>query len=156
MHLPLPESGRVICYSYLWYSQSAVGLEDGEKARPCVILRAVEKDGKTRVIVLPITTLQPAQLRDAVEIPAAVARHLGLVDKPMWVICSDANEFDWAGPDLCAVTNKNPATCDYGMLPPALFRSIVNVFMRIVKEHQSGQDTSQAQVVTLKVVKRTG
>jgi len=48
---------------------------------------AVERaaDGPTFVTVLPVTHSAPAAVGDAVEIPAAIKRHLGLDQERSWM-----------------------------------------------------------------------
>jgi len=101
--LPLPEPvpGLVIRYSYLWSDEHELGREEGRKDRPCaIVLTAEERDGARPVTVLPITHSPPADDHLAVEIPIEVKRRLGLDDARSWVILSEANRFDWPGPDL--------------------------------------------------------
>jgi PemK-like, MazF-like toxin of type II toxin-antitoxin system len=83
MAIPTPEVGLVISY----YEHQA-GREEGRKDRPCVIALAVEQrnDSTIVVTVLPITHRQPVDPADAVEIPAAVKRHIGLDDNRSWVV----------------------------------------------------------------------
>jgi hypothetical protein len=72
--LPDPVPGLVIRYSYLWHAEHARGREEGQKDRPCAIVAAIrtDADGKTRVLVLPITHSPPEAPEYAVELPASV------------------------------------------------------------------------------------
>lgn len=81
MALPKPQLGLVISYAYLWHHEHRVGEDEGRKNRPCVIVRAVghRKDGLV-VTVVPITHAPPTKDVAAIELPAAVKRHLGLDD----------------------------------------------------------------------------
>ena len=83
MPIPTPEPGLVISYAYLWHHEHEAGREEGRKDRPSVIVLAVERSANdmTVVVVLPITHAAPADPTAAVEIPAAVKRHLGLDDE---------------------------------------------------------------------------
>ena len=77
MPLPVPEPGLVVNYSYLWHSEYEQDQEEGLKDRPCaIILVAEDAAGETLVTVVPITHSAPAS--EAVEIPLAVKRRLGL------------------------------------------------------------------------------
>jgi hypothetical protein len=115
--------GLVVSYAYLWTTEHRRGREDGVKDRPCVVVLAVEEaDGKQRVTVAPITHSEPANPDEAVEIPLTTKRRLGLDDARSWIAVSEVNRFAWPGPDLRPVA---PETFDYGVLPPALFRQLL-------------------------------
>jgi monoterpene epsilon-lactone hydrolase len=118
MPIPTPEPGLVISYAYLWRYEHDVGQEEGRKDRPSVIVLAIEReaDGTTIVTVLPITHSPPADPAGAVEIPAAVKRHLRFDDDRSWIIVSEGNEFDWPGYDLRKIGTGD--RYDYGFLPP--------------------------------------
>ena len=66
----------------------------------------------TVVVVLPITHTPPADPAAAVEIPAAVKRHLGLDDARSWIVVAEGNEFDWPGYDLRKIGRSD--RYDYG------------------------------------------
>jgi hypothetical protein len=59
------------------------------------------------------------------EIPLAAERRLGLDDARSRVVVSEGNAFTWPGPDLRAIA---PDRFDYGFLPPALFRQVLDRF----------------------------
>lgn len=122
MSLPDPQLGLVISYSYLWHYEHRAGREEGRKVRPCVIVLAVENagEGTTLVRVVPVTHRLPDNASAAVELPAAVKRHLGLDDERSWVILDELNEFVWPGFDLRPVPGRR-GRFDYGLLPPRLF-----------------------------------
>jgi hypothetical protein len=102
MPIPTPEPGLVISYAYLWHHEHQAGQEEGRKDRPSVIVLAVERavNDTTVVVVLPITHNPPTVPASAVEISAAVKRHLGLDDERSWIVVAEGNEFDWLGYDL--------------------------------------------------------
>lgn len=126
MALPKPERGLVISYGYLWRFEYERGREEGVKDRPCVIILAVEDRGDRRVVtVAPITHVPPAMPEAAVEIPLATKRRLGLDEARSWVVVSEGNTFAWPGPDLRPIA---PDRFDYGFLPPALFRQVLERF----------------------------
>lgn len=101
MTLPIPEAGLVICYSYLWHREHERGQEEGAKDRPCVVVVAlVGADGIERVLVVPVTHTLPAVAGEAMEIPAAVKRRLGLDGERSWIVLVESNEFVSPGPDL--------------------------------------------------------
>ncbi|SRR6266446_3169000 len=84
MPIPTLEPGLVISYAYLWHTEHEAGHEEGRKDRPSVIVLAVERQADDSMVVtlLPITHTAPVDPASAVEIPAAVKRHLGLDDDP--------------------------------------------------------------------------
>jgi hypothetical protein len=126
MAFPTPEPGLVLNYAYLWHEEHRVGLEEGRKDRPSVIVLCVtrEDDQAVVVTVLPITHSAPAGATDAIEIPRAIKNHLGLDDARSWVVVTEGNDFIWPGYDL----RKVPKSDDYayGFLPPRFFAEIVN------------------------------
>lgn len=128
MAIPVPEPGLVVSYAYLWDREARDGQEEGRKDRPCVIALAVQRqqDGETWVTVLPVTHSAPADAAAAVEIPAAVKRHLGLDDERSWVVVSEGDQFVWPGYDLRKV--RGSGRYDHGFLPPRFFARILAAF----------------------------
>jgi hypothetical protein len=123
--LPAPEPGLVIGYAYLWYSEFLQGREEGRKDRPCaIVLTTSEAEEQTVVIVVPITHTPPEYVDEAVEIPPATKRRLGLDAARSWAIVSEVNRFTWPGPDLRPVSRSETDRFDYGFVPPSLFRQI--------------------------------
>jgi hypothetical protein len=115
----------VISYAYLWHSEHLRGRQEGIKARPCaIVLTSAASKGGLAVAVVPITHSLPAGFDEAVEIPRATKRRLGLDDASSWAIVNEVNLFLWPGSDLCPVSRDEPGKYDYGFLPPALFRQI--------------------------------
>lgn len=101
MSLPKPEPGLVIRYSYLWVREHREGREEGTRDRPfAIVLTSRHHDGETQVLVVPVTHSPPENFADALELPLAVKRHLGLDSERSWVVLSESNLFDWPGPDL--------------------------------------------------------
>lgn len=131
-----PENGYVISYSYLWANESNAGREEGRKDRPCAIVLTRHDDIKgTRVRVLPVTHLSPADGTPAIEIPAMTKARLGLDSKRSWIILNEVNEFTWPGYDVRTVGNTGSPY--YGPLPPDFFNKIIaslrQVRIRITK-----------------------
>lgn len=128
MPIPTPEPGLVISYAYLWHHEHEAGHEEGRKDRPSVIVLAVERPANdtTVVVVLPITHSPPDDPAAAVEIPAAVKRHLGLDDGRSWIVVAEGNEFDWPGYDLRKIGRTDRH--DYGFLPPRFFNQVIQAF----------------------------
>jgi hypothetical protein len=131
MPLPAPQRGLVISYAYLWHHEHRNGLEEGRKDRPCVIVLAADRtENGMMVTVVPVTHAPPSKPASAVEIPAAVKRHLGLDADRSWVILDEGNRFAWPGYDLRPVPGVRDRY-DYGFLPPRLFAELVERFRAI-------------------------
>jgi hypothetical protein len=128
---PEPVAGLVIRYAYLWRREYLKGQEEGLKARPCAIILAKQiVEGETQIIVLPVTHEAPARPEDAVEIPAETKRRLGLDEDRSWIILTEANSFDWPGPDLRPTDpSAEPTDIVYGPLPHKLFEQIRDKFL---------------------------
>ena len=125
MPLPTPEPGLVISYAYLWHREQAAKRTEGAKDRPCVIVLKVERrDDLVIVTVSPITHRQPSAGAAALELPAAVKRHLGLDSEKSWIVLDEINQFVWPGFDLRPIRGRN-GRIDYGLLPPKLFARLV-------------------------------
>ena len=125
MTLPKPEAGLVIRYSYLWLREHREGREEGTKDRPCAIILALrDDDGETQVLVVPVTHSPPDNLTAALELPPAVKQHLGLDAERSWVVLSESNLFDWPGPDLRRVGDRDDSSVAYGFLPPRFFAEL--------------------------------
>lgn len=135
MRLPEPEPGLVIRYSYLWATEHDEGREEGIKDRPCALIAAVKTtgDGKTRVLVVPITHSTPVST-EAVEIPLPIKMRLELDPDRSWIILSEANEFIWPGPDLRPMPGDDIATVSYGYLPPRFFAVVRRRFLEIFRQ----------------------
>ena len=137
MPIPTPEPGLVVSYAYLWHYEYEAGQEEGRKDRPSVIVLAVERqaDNTAIVTVLPITHTPPALPASAVEIPAAVKRHLGLDNHRSWIVVAEGNEFDWPGYDLRKIGGGD--RYDYGFLPPRFFNQVRNAFVAWHRAHKA-------------------
>src|SRR5665213_2413725 len=123
MPIPAPEPGLVISYAYLRHHEHEAGREEGRKDRPSVFVLRVERPANDTpiVVVLPITHADPS----AIEIPAAIERHLGLDDERSWAVLAEGNEFDWPGYDL---RKGGGSDRHYGFLPPRFFNSVIEAF----------------------------
>lgn len=127
MTWPVPHPGLVIRYSYLWEREARQGREEGVKDRPCAIVLVLLRAGEHPIVrVLPVTHTPPHNPADALEIPLATKRRLGLDWDRSWVALSEANDFVWPGPDLRPAVNGDPQSVVYGVLPPG--------FMRVLRE----------------------
>ncbi len=129
MAIPSPELGLALNYAYLWHEEFRSGREEGRKNRPTVIVlcSTQAEDQTTIVTVLPITYAEPKHANEAVEIPQAIKKHLGLVDERSWIIIAEGNEFIWPGFDLRKVPNTDAD--DYSYLPPRFFDQVRDAFV---------------------------
>ena len=131
MTLPDPLPGLVIRYAYLWRDEASQGLEDGRKERPCaVVLSARSVDGRTVVLVAPITHAPPHRPELAIELPETTKRRLGLDDQRSWIIANDLNRFVWPGVDLRPI-GRGSQTFAYGFLPSTLQRELRDKVMEL-------------------------
>lgn len=124
--------GHVFRYSYLWHWQHLEGREEGDKDRPCLVLALVTtlEDGTPIVRVLPISHSPPVRADEAIEIPPATKRRLGLDDERSWIVLSESNRFAWPGPDIRPVDSDNGY---FGPLPPALFAEVKRRFAELAR-----------------------
>lgn len=107
----------MIAYSYLWYDEARIVIEEGRKDRPCVIVVSTEMmSGETVVTVAPVTHAQPLNPSFAIGIPPATKRRLGLDADQSWIIADDLNRFLWPGVDLRS-TRRGSGECAYGQAP---------------------------------------
>ena len=115
----------MVRYSYLWRREHLHGQEEGSKDRPCaVLLSVVDEGGAQKVVVLPITHTPPNDPAEAVKIPTATKRRLGLDDQRSWIVLTESNRFTWPGPDLRPIVPGNPTTVAYGELPRVLYERV--------------------------------
>ena len=132
MTLPKPEAGLVIRYSYLWLREHLEGREEGTKDRPCAIVLALQDDdGETQVLVVPVTHSPADNPAAVLELPTVIKQHLGLDAERSWVVLSESNLFDWPGPDLRRVGDRDDSSVAYGFLPPRLFAEVRRRFLAL-------------------------
>jgi hypothetical protein len=135
---PKPRSGLVIRYSYLWAREAKQGREEGTKNRPCAIIIVMLRDGNNPLVrVLPVTHSAPANPADVLEIPLLTKQRLGLDSERSWVVLTEANDFVWPGPDLRPAVNGDPASIEYGMLPPGFMKALRERLLRRWQELQT-------------------
>ncbi len=79
--------------------------------------------------VLPITHSQPSHADDAIEIPSATKRRLGLDDERSWLVLTESNRFV-PGPD---VRPHESDTGYFGPLPPAFFNEVKRRFVELAR-----------------------
>jgi hypothetical protein len=125
LSFPQPVPGLVIRYSYLWQSEHLRGQEEGVKDRPCAVILVTSNVGESKTVtVLPITHTPPTNPELAVEIPQATKRRLGLDDERSWIVLTEANRFNWPGPDLRFAKYGDVNSACYGLLPHELFKQV--------------------------------
>jgi hypothetical protein len=90
-----------------------------------------DHEGDTQVVVVPVTHTPPEGNATALELPPAVKRHLGLDAGRSWVVLSESNLFDWPGPDLRRVNDRDNSSVAYGLLPPAFFAELRRRFVAL-------------------------
>ena len=124
MSFPAPKPGLVIRYGFLWSDEALGGVEEASKDRPCAIVVAARRTetGDITVIVAPVTHTSP-QDDDSVEIPAPIARGLGLDDERHWIRVDELNRFAWPGYDLRTIPGR-PGEYAYGLLPEAIYQAV--------------------------------
>ena len=83
-----------------------------------------DEEGDRVVFVAPITHARPSDPNEAIEIPRATKRRLGLDDDQSWIIVTELNRFVWPGPDLRPIGGEYPGRFAYGFLPEALFARV--------------------------------
>lgn len=132
MAIPDPEPGLVVHFNYLWSSEFDRGRQEARYPRPCAIVLSYRRtaDGATIAMVAPITHSEPRPGDQAIEIPQAVKKQLGLDDLKSWVMVDEVNETAWPGYDLQTNAQGQYA---YGFIPPTLFRRIKAEMMQVLK-----------------------
>ena len=132
MAIPDPEPGLVVHFNYLWSSEFDRGREEARYPRPCAIVLSYRRtaDGATIAMLAPITHSEPRPDDQAIEIPQAVKKQLGLDDLRSWVMVDEVNESAWPGYDLQTNAQGQYA---YGFIPPTLFRRIKAEMMQVLK-----------------------
>jgi hypothetical protein len=131
LKLQPPPRGSIIRYAYLWADEHQRGWEEARKERPVLVLAlsVVRNNGTTEVLVVAITHSAPSRESDAVALPAAVKRQLGLDGAPSWIVTTEANAFLWPGPDIRPVPGRKPSTVVYGEIPEPLLRKVARSFL---------------------------
>ncbi len=140
MKWPKPVAGQVIRYSYLWNEEAKSGREEGVKDRPCAIIIAVDTgEDRELVVVVPITHTPPRKTKSAIEIPHETKRRLGLDDERSWIVVDESNAFRWPGPDLRPKTSGTLDSIVLGMLPPGVFRQVLEKFIALETANRSSR-----------------
>lgn len=130
-----PEPGLVIRFDFLFQDDLRRGQESG-KGRPVVVVIVVPESGGTgqTVIVAPITHTSPSSSDEGIPLPAAVARHLGLDERPMWLKPRELNRFLWLNDRLpFGLEPIEPGQWSYGQLPPKLHSQLKQAVLNEIK-----------------------
>ncbi len=119
-------------YAYLWSKEYQSGQVEGLKDRPTLVLSLSVRveNGRTRLLVVPVTHAPPKSSGDAIELPPAIKRRLGLDAQPSWIVTTESNTFTWPGPDVRPIPDKPPGTFIYGEVPDSLLHAVIESFMR--------------------------
>lgn len=137
-----PRVGQVIRYAYLWRNEAEQGQEEGLKRRPVVIVVLFhDANGATRVVVAPITHSPPSDPRDALSIPSATARRIGLDDDPHWVVFTDLNAFVWPGPDLRPLPGQGVESVVIGIMPVKFMATLTERLQAALKSRRARMTT---------------
>jgi hypothetical protein len=115
---PQVEPGLVIRYSFLWRHEADKGTLEGAKDRPVLVVVLVSNGQEG--LVAPITTKASKDKATDIEMPASVAKHLGLGIAPCWITIDTLNQFVWPGPDLRVIPGSTPKKVAYGFVPQKL------------------------------------
>lgn len=132
MNLPPPKRGDVIRYAYLWADEYRRGREEASKDRPAIVLAIAvrQSDGQIQILALAITHTPPKDPLDAVPLPQAVKRRLGLDQEQSWIVTTEANAFIWPGPDLRPIPDRDPPSVIYGRLPDKLLQAVAHSYLQ--------------------------
>ena len=121
------QSGSVINYPYLWFREADRGETDGRKLRPSAVALRLKRDGGADLIVLlAITSKQPAPSQTAMEIPDSEKRRAGLEpDKRLWVVLDEYNT-DTVGESFFLIPSASA-----GHFGKAFFLSLLRAFSKV-------------------------
>lgn len=136
MPLPRPEPGLVIRYDYLWLGETKSARASGKERPACLVATLDDEADPRLVVILPITHSQPRRGTVGMEISREVARKLGLDDERSWIVISEANVDFWPNAGLAPLPGKRGVFA-YGFLPPALFESVRDRFLKLLGERRA-------------------
>ncbi|HEX4694309.1 hypothetical protein [Sphingomonas sp.] len=84
-----------------------------------VVVAHIVREGRTEIIVAPVTHSAPGRPDDAIEIPGKVKRVLGLDQERSWIVTDELNRFTWPGPDVRIAPGRDSPV--YDAIPELLF-----------------------------------
>lgn len=137
MTTPDPVPGLIVGFSFLWSHEAALGLTEGRKDRPCVVIATFDATQGKRAILAPITHTAPRDPAEAIALPAAIKSRIGLDDGDAWLVCSELNITNWPGFDLRPAAGRPAGVFHYGMLPPGLFTDAQQLALRLYSTKQA-------------------
>ena len=114
-------------FAYLWRRQRDEGRVEAAKDRPCVVLIVDDEavPGRELVSVLPITHSPPKRPGDALELPPATKRRLGLDEARSWVVVTESDDFTHPGYD----PRRTPdGRADYATVSGVQLRALLDAF----------------------------
>ena len=130
MSYPVPRTGLVLRYSFLWSEEAKVGQSEGSTDRPCAVVLAVETSGgEYEVAVVPITHSPPRGRQAHVALTSEESRLAGLDSEPHWVVVEETNGFFWPGFDLRLLPGTDHY--DYGVLPKSALRRVIEALIKV-------------------------
>ena len=130
--MPLPKTGDVWRYDYLWRRQFEAGESEGRKAHPVSLIAVMtDRDGKTNLFILPITSSSPPPDRLALEVPEIERRRAGPDDMPLWVILDEYNH------DLLEGSFYFDPSARIGRFSDVFQRTALNAFLTAVKSRKA-------------------
>ena len=88
-------------------------------------------------LVLPVTHTPPSDPADAIEIPPATKRRLGLDHARLWILLTEANRFRWPGPDLRPTRAGDASSVVFGESPGDLFNKMREKWLARIDAHRS-------------------
>ena len=70
----------------------------------------------------------PRTLDDGVELPQAEKIKLGLDDQPSWIVTTEANTFNWPGPDIRPIPGAPAGQLIYGRISDKLLSRVARSY----------------------------
>lgn len=70
------------------------------------------------MFLTPVTHTAPHNQNDAVQIPTAIARHIGLDDEQSWIRTTEYNIVDWDDPGIVPASKTK---WEFGRLPHGVY-----------------------------------
>ncbi len=133
MKRPLPKSGTVIRYGFLWPVESLEGYTEPRKYRTCLVLGSEKlSDGTYKVLVAPITHLEPPNKTGSLELSKEERRQSGLDHKRQWIRLDQVNHFTWPGQYVQNIKGKN--THIYGNVSKRVFEATIKKMLVLKKK----------------------
>jgi hypothetical protein len=100
-------------------------MEEGLKDRPVVVVVAHRIiNGRTQILVAPITHTKPEVEELAIALPQSVKRNLELDSEQSFIVLTELNQFIWPGPDVRPAPACDDGSPLYGAIPEWLFERV--------------------------------